>query len=747
MSKIVKVDLVGDNKKLLTSLTEAGAVAEAESKHIGDSVEAGSAKAGGAFAKLGSAIQNVTGIPIGDAFSKVGTKMGEVESKGQSFGKSLSAVGGGLMLGLGGALVGVGGLALGLADKFEPVHASLVAAVKASGSSFDVWSGKIAATTDKMATFGFTTTDVQGALAASVVATQNTGKSLGIMGLAADLAKMKHVDLTTAMMAVTRATEGNLKPLKQLGIDLPIAATSALKLQKAQDAVTAATDASNAIIAKYGEGVMNVGDKHNPAYEASLAKVTAAHDKLTKATSTSGVVMDALSHRLQGQAATSAETMSGKMAALHAQVTNVGTKIGVALVPKLEELMNIVMKVITWLEHHKAVAEALAIVIGGVVMAAIGAFIVGLFTAGGALAFLMSPITLVVAAIAVLAFGIYEVYKHWGAIWGEIKRLVGEAIHAVIGIFKSWYPLILGVLSGGVLLLPLLIFQHWKTISSDAAKILNDVVGFFTGLPGRIVAGLGDIVGTIWGVLKSSATWIDTNVLQPTIAFFTGLPTRVVTGLGNIVGTIWNALKTSATWIDTNVLQPVVTYFKQLPARLLSGLGNIVAFVFGGLSGAWTWIDANVITPIVSGFEGLPNAIANGIMGALGALGSIGKAILNPIITGIDTAIDHINSATSGIPLIGSSLHIPDIPLLASGTGMSKVMGLAVVGEKGPELVNFGQPAQVIPNSAIAGISGGGGGSTSSSTGPTITFMPGSIQSNANPNDIATELGYRLRVA
>jgi hypothetical protein len=105
-------------------------------------------------------------------------------------------------------------------------------------------------------------------------------------------------------------------------------------------------------------------------------------------------------------------------------------------------------------------------------------------------------------------------------------------------------------------------------------------------------------------------------------------------------------------------------------------------------------------------------------MSALGALSSIAKAILNPIIEGIDTAIDHINSATSGIPVIGSSLHIPDIPKLAAG-GIVNSPTLALIGEAGPEAV--------VPL---------GGGGLGGSHGQGDTYNVYVTQSNASPQDI-----------
>jgi hypothetical protein len=61
--------------------------------------------------------------------------------------------------------------------------------------------------------------------------------------------------------------------------------------------------------------------------------------------------------------------------------------------------------------------------------------------------------------------------------------------------------------------------------------------------------------------------------------------------------------------------------------------------------------------------------------------------------------------AAAGAVQIGTIASQPT-PEFAAGTGMGTYQGLALVGERGPELVNFGQPAQIFPADKTEGIMG-----------------------------------------
>jgi hypothetical protein len=89
-------------------------------------------------------------------------------------------------------------------------------------------------------------------------------------------------------------------------------------------------------------------------------------------------------------------------------------------------------------------------------------------------------------------------------------------------------------------------------------------------------------------------------------------------------------------------------------------------------------------------------------------LGNIANQLSNMFMDQAFQAIFGGGSA-GGSGLFGTLMSSIGIPGFANGTNYAPG-GLAMVGERGPELVNLPRGSQVIPNSQLAGASGGTGG-------------------------------------
>ena len=392
------------------------------------------------------------------AMGEARTEMTSVEAQGTSSFDKLAGFGKAALFGLGTAAVGVGVLGVEMADTFEASHAKLETALKNAGTSFDAYSAQIGAAQKSMEAYGYTNAQTQEALANLTTALKDPKKALDDLSLAADLAKYKHIDLADAATAVARASEGNTRALKQLGIDLPVASTNAAQLAKAHDALSAATDKASAFLKVHSDAV-DSSSKYHAAYETLLGKVSAAQQAVNDKSSAGTEIMKGLADAIGGQAAAQAETFSGKMQALKATSEDVAKNIGMALIPILEQLALAIKSVIDWFTQHKAIAEAVGIVIGTVLVAAIGAYLVSLgqaavestinfakmiagWVATGAAATaagietaiatggLTIAIGLVVAAIAYLA-------THWSQTWDAIKSVTEGAWHFIDGIVQD----------------------------------------------------------------------------------------------------------------------------------------------------------------------------------------------------------------------------------------------------------------------------------------------------------------------
>ena len=171
-----------------------------------------------------------------------------------------------------------------------------------------------------------------------------------------------------------------------------------------------------------------------------------------------------------------------------------------------EKIIPIIKDVVTWFMNHKVIAEVLAGIIGGVLLAAMGAFIVSLFTAGGALAFLMSPVTLIIAGVALLVAGVIYAYHHF-AIFKDIIKGVGDVIKDAIGFFTRLPGDILHALGNlGDLLLQAgkdimgglihgiesLVTAPLDIVKKAASGILKGIKGFFgINSPSTVMAEVG----------------------------------------------------------------------------------------------------------------------------------------------------------------------------------------------------------------------------------------------------------------
>ncbi|MEO7260252.1 MAG: hypothetical protein ABI047_03180 [Jatrophihabitantaceae bacterium] len=121
-----------------------------------------------------------------------------------------------------------------------------------------------------------------------------------------------------------------------------------------------------------------------------------------------------------------------------------------------------------------------------------------------------NPIAIIILLIVGLVAGFILAYKHsatFRAIVQDTFRVALKVISAVFSWVKGNWPLLLAILTGPIGLAVLVISRNWSTIREGAAGAVrwitdkfNTVVGFFTGLPGRI----GRAAGGLWDSITDS---------------------------------------------------------------------------------------------------------------------------------------------------------------------------------------------------------------------------------------------------
>lgn len=433
---------------------------------------------------------------ISEFTTAMGEARGEVaslEKQGVGSFDKLATFGKAALFGLGTAAIGVGTLSLHMADQFEQSHAKLEQALKNAGASFEDFATPIGDAQKKMEQYGFTNAQTQEALANLTTALKDPKKALDDVALAADLAKFKHIDLADAATVVARAQEGNLRALKQLGIDLPISASGAAKLEAAHIALGKATDNASAYLSQHSDAV-NTASKYHDAYEKLLGKVDDAQKKVNDQSSAGEKIIKGLSDAIGGQASASAETFAGKMLALKAQSEDVAKNIGMFLIPILEKLMTAIKDVVDWFGKHKVVAEAIAAVIGTVLVAAIGAYMIKLAAAAiqSAINFAEIIAGWVATGAAAVAAGVEMAIAS-----GGITLAIGAIIAAVVFLVTHWKESWQAIkdVAGAV-------WDFMKGIGSGIADLFRGVVNEVKNLMNEAIGAVNVIIGALNSILS-----------------------------------------------------------------------------------------------------------------------------------------------------------------------------------------------------------------------------------------------------
>ena len=195
-------------------------------------------------------------------------------------------------------------------------------------------------------------------------------------------------------------------------------------------------------------------------------------------------------------------------------------------------------------------------------------------------------------------------------------------------------------------------------------------------------------------------------------------------------------------WIETDgpkIAQDVITIVEGF-TKLLIALEPIGKTILD-TGASFVKVATDILVPAAqvigkfTEFEGGVNILFAGIVllrdlfqSAFGAIeSSVAKAwaAIQPIISEITAAVvaagqalsllpggggstPHPSSSSSSPPTGAAINHTGTNPAHnAAGTGMGTFQGLSWVGERGPELVNFGSPVQIIPNHDLAKLGGG----------------------------------------
>jgi phage-related protein len=426
----------------------------------------------------------------------------------------------------------VGGLAFGLfkageaASKHQQDQVQLERQVNATGQSFAKYGGQIEDTLGHQARLsGFMDSEVDKSFTQLDRVTGSYTHALKDTALATDVARGAHVSLTQATKAITMAEEGRATSLRRLGVNVQNYTgnmdQARMKIADFNKTHKNLTDAQ-----KMEENNWKSQAKEMDKHQTSLNAISALHTKFAHA------------------ASDYSKTAAGEWAGFKVSLDQIAISLGQVVLPVMAEFGKVLQTVTGFMQAHMTLTKIAIGVLGGLALAILGVnaaikiwtVSTKLMAAGQWLlnaALTANPIGIVVVAIAALVAAFVIAYKSSATFraivsdaWNTIKNVaetvlhwftgsfvpfftttIPNAFHSVLNWLKSNWPIIAVLISGPFAPIVALATNAFgvrsalegafEKVKSAVKTAIGDVVGFFRGLPGQIVAAIGDLSGLL----------------------------------------------------------------------------------------------------------------------------------------------------------------------------------------------------------------------------------------------------------
>lgn len=322
------------------------------------------------------------------SFRKVADEAGVTASKTE---RSFAQAGKAVAL-AGAAIVGVAGViaaaSVKAATTFESSQARMTTAITNTGGSFKAFAPQIDVANKMMEKFGFTNSQTEDSIASLTAATHSTEKALALQSLAADIARGRNIDLSTATALLTKVVTGHVALLGRLGINTK--------------------DASGATISQ------------------------------TEA-------IQRLSQMYGGQASASAATFGGKVATLKAELTDLAVKVGEAIIPIIERFASFVTGTIVpalqsfggWIQKNQGFVVGFAAVLGGAALTALTVWVAELVVAAAAEVAALGPLLLLVAAAVEVGAAAQLMGVNWSTVWSDMQTVAINGANAILAVVRQ----------------------------------------------------------------------------------------------------------------------------------------------------------------------------------------------------------------------------------------------------------------------------------------------------------------------
>jgi tape measure domain-containing protein len=225
-------------------------------------------------------------------------------------------------------------------------------------------------------------------------------------------------------------------------------------------------------------------------------------------------------------------------------------------------------------------------------------------------------------------------------IWDSVKNAFKVGIDAVVGFVKSYWPVIIGVLTGPLGFLVAETIKHWDAVKTAFSTAINAVKGFLTGLWTSLsntwaFKAMESLFVTGLQIIKLSFQLFVTGVTILWTRFWNGL--KIVAGLF-MAGL--RAVISAGMWVVHNVIMPPLNAIRSAWATAWNAIKKVASTVWNGIravvSAVWNAIVGFVIVRLTV-MRNNWAAIWNGV-----------KAVTSAVWNGISTVIRTVWNAVVG---------------------------------------------------------------------------------------------------
>lgn len=518
---------------------------------------------------------------IADIQKKLGTVQGELgktQKASSGFVKAFASVGKAVAVAgaaVGGAALLIGKKSLDAAAYVEEMENKFNVVFKNSASDMDAWADSFADA------IGRNKTEIKSAVANQSDLMIGMGMTEDVAGdlskkyteLAYDLASFNNVNDATAIEAMTKAMMGETEMAKSLGLNLSVTTMEQSEYVKA--------------LGKSWKE-MTQAEKAEAYYQEAIKQSTNA-------------IGDA--ERSSGSYTNQVKKLQSKKQELY---ETIGSKLLPIFTPLVTKMAEMVDKVIDGVKAFSDIYTET----GSAAEALKGFFeAIGLDKLAQVISFCQKwkdeltalGIFLGFAGLAILAFNIYT---NWAAISMAVATAAGTAFGAVMAFITS--PITLVILAIGALIaIGYLLYKNWEeisawlkatweTIKQKAVEIWGAIDAFLTEKLGAIWTNIKEVVGNIWNYWKT--TWENVKNLFKGVwdgvkqifgafkSLFSGDWKGFWEGIKGAFSTIWESIKT----FFSNQLTNFMNLFKNIIPSMLQIGKDVITGLLNGLKNAWS---------------------------------------------------------------------------------------------------------------------------------------------------------------